>query len=465
MKTTDGANSSKNQAGAETAEKTFDVVVVGAGIGGISAGVSAARQGCRTLLIERMAEVGGTGVHSPVALICPYWDRSLRIINDGLHREFFPQIVPVTGHCLSYDERELAENYRRAIEGERLLTVWTSTEVRGARVRNRILETVTVTGRHEAVVRGTVWVDGSADGNLAALTGCAYEKGRKGDGRMQPATLTFSVDGIDHARLPPGGIRHGPGLWALWRELQPYFEDLKASGKTLNPREDVLCFPYPDNRRLLFNQTRILGVDPTDPESVRRAYEEGRRQVNEFFECLRRHPAFHSAWIESISPVLGVREGRRIVGDHVLTEEECLAEARFDDMVAACSSSIDIHSPDGSGTRKVFIPGSGYFHIPYRCLIARDLDNLLLGSRCISGTHEAHSAYRVMSVICCVGQAAGIAAALAAHHAEGRVRRVDSAWIRHELIRAGAFAEGPVAPPPDLNGNDPPPEPQAFRAR
>lgn len=136
------------------------------------------------------------------------------------------------------------------------------------------------------------------------------------------------------------------------------------------------------------------------------------------------------------------------MGDHVLTEEECLGEARFDDMVAACGSSIDIHNPDGEGTEMKHIPGSGYFHIPYRSLIPRDLDNLLLSSRCLSGTHEAHSAYRVMCVISCIGQAAGIAAALAASHGEGQVRKVDPAWIHHFLNRAGAFVEGECTPPP-----------------
>jgi hypothetical protein len=117
-------------------------------------------------------------------------------------------------------------------------------------------------------------------------------------------------------------------------------------------------------------------------------------------------------------------------------------------MIAACGSSIDIHNPVGTGTVMKHIPGSGYFHIPYRAIIPRDTDNLLLSSRCLSGTHEAHSAYRVMCVISCVGQAAGIAAGLAARLADGRVREVDAAWIRFELHRAGAFTEGERTPPP-----------------
>lgn len=420
----------------------FDAVVVGAGVGGVSAAVAAARQGAETLLIDRLNTIGGTGVHSPLALICTYWDNRKRIINDGLHREFFPQIVPVTGHCKTYDERELLANYERAIQGEPTLTVWTGTTVVAAERRANRIIALRTSGRRTARVTASVWVDSSANGDLSALATCEFQLGRKGDGHMQPATLTFTVGGLDPNHLPPRALENGPGLWKLWEELQPYFSELKASGRTSNTREDILCFPYPDGKRLLFNQTRVLGVDPTSPESLDRARAEGEKQVDEFISCLRLHPAFRNSVIESISPILGVREGRRIIGDHLLTEQECLGEVRFPDMVAACASCIDIHNPDGAGTHKTAIPGSGYYHIPYRSLIARDVENLLLGSRCISGTHEAHSSYRVMCSICSIGQAAGVAAALAANLTEGMVRKVDSSWIRHELQQAGAFVEG-----------------------
>jgi hypothetical protein len=96
----------------------------------------------------------------------------------------------------------------------------------------------------------------------------------------------------------------------------------------------------------------------------------------------------------------------------------------------------------------VWIPGSGYYHIPYRSLIAKDLDNLLLGSRCISGTHEAHSSYRVMSCVTGIGQAAGTAAALATEFKEGEVRYVPAAWVRHELRKQVQFVEGDIEAAP-----------------
>jgi hypothetical protein len=140
-------------------------------------------------------------------------------------------------------------------------------------------------------------------------------------------------------------------------------------------------------------------------------------------------------------------EGRRVVGDYILTAEDCLRPAKFDDMIAACAYMIDIHNPSGSGSRLEMIPPPGYYHIPYRSIRAKGFRNLLMGSRCISGTHEAHSSYRVMAPLCAIGQASGVAAALTATLGKSDVRELDSAEIRHALHEQGAFVEGEMTNP------------------
>ena len=138
-----------------------------------------------------------------------------------------------------------------------------------------------------------------------------------------------------------------------------------------------------------------------------------------------------------------MREGRRIIGDYILTGDDCVNEARYDDMVTACAYALDIHNPKGAGTHFSHIGGSGYYHIPYRCLRAKGFANLLLGSRCISGTHEAHASYRVMAPIAAIGQAAGVAAGLAVKLQATDVRDVNAAQIRKVLKESGQFVEGP----------------------
>lgn len=431
-----------------TPEQSYDIVVAGAGVGGVCSAIAAARAGCRVALLESSAEIGGTGVHSPVGLVCTWFDKSGRYINRGIFEELLPYLyVPESlrrGVVQTYDERELKEGYLRLLGAESTLEVLTNsavTEVEGE--AGNIRAVVTADGRR---FTARVFVDSTADGNLAAAAGAEFQKGRDGDGKLQPSTLTFRVDDVDFTAFGMDPTQPG---WARWDnihlitdQLNPLFKKLRASGTTSNPKDDVLCFPDLKGRSLLFNQTRIADVDPTDADNVRRAVAEGRKQIGEFWEAVRGHPAFAKARI-TISERLGVREGRRIVGDYMLTAEDCLGEARFADMVAACGYAIDIHDPNGTAsTRMQWIPGTGYYHIPYRCLMAKGFSNLLLGSRCISGTHEAHSSYRVIPPVSAIGQAAGTAAALCVRLQLGDVRQVSARWIRHELAGVGQFVEG-----------------------
>lgn len=433
----------------------FAILVAGAGIGGISAALAAARLQQRVLLLEAAPEIGGTGVHSPVALVCNYFDHSGRFINRGLHREYFPYLYEpgALDLCQTYDERELKETYDRLVQAEPFLTLLTSASVSSVQTgAGRLLSVELQDGRRFSA---DFFIDSTADGNLAALAGAAFQKGRAADGKLQPATLTFRVDGVDFRAF---GMNPERPDWLRWDQihlikdgLQPYYDRLRESGSTSNPRENVLCFADRRGTSLLFNQTRIGGVDPTDPESVAAGEREGRKQIEEFWNAVRQHPAFAKVSSMHISSKLGVREGRRIIGDYLLTAEDCLGEARFDDMVAACAYPLDIHDPDGTGkTRIEKIPGSGYYHIPYRSLISSSFSNLLMGSRCISGSHEAHSSYRVMAPISAIGQAAGTAAALASGLKTNDVREVGPEWIRHTLMQADQFTEGAVACPPDL---------------
>lgn len=443
---------------------TFDVIVAGAGIGGVCAAVAAARGGCRVALLESAPEIGGTGVHSPVGLVCSWFDAAGRPINRGLYEEILPYLYAPDSHpredIHTYREEELKASYLRLLEAEPRLSVFTSCAVTHAVGRNGTLTSVgTSDGREFSAV---VFVDSTADGNLAAVAGASFQKGREQDGQLQPGTLTFRVEGVDFRAF---GLDPSRPHWARWDNfhvfsdaLLPLYRKVKEAGLTSNPKTSILCFPDREGTSLLFNQTHITGLDPTDPASLRRAMEEGRKQIAEFWEAVREHPAFAHGAKVTLFEKMGVREGRRILGDYILTAEDCLGEARFDDMVAACGYAVDIHDPSGGGgARLEWIPGSGYYHIPYRSLYSRDFSNLLLGSRCISGTHEAHSSYRVMPPISAIGQAAGTAAALMARLGKTHVRQIDSAWIRNELKKAGQFIEGicTPAPLPDSMAPDP----------
>jgi hypothetical protein len=148
-------------------------------------------------------------------------------------------------------------------------------------------------------------------------------------------------------------------------------------------------------------------------------------------------PGFEKAYLCHSAGTVGVRETRRITGDYRLTAEDVLGAVKFDDAVARGTYPIDVHNPEGKGTVLMYLPPGEYYDIPLRCLLPLGLDNLLVAGRCISGTHEAHSSYRVMPICVATGQAAGVCAALAAGNARSS-REVPTREVQEELLRQGA---------------------------
>jgi FAD dependent oxidoreductase len=159
------------------------------------------------------------------------------------------------------------------------------------------------------------------------------------------------------------------------------------------------------------------------------------RQIAEF---LRRYvPGFEKSYVLQSGVNVGVRETRRIVGDYQLSAADVLSARKFDDAIARGAYPVDIHNPAGSGTVLKRLPPGEAYDIPLRCLMPKNAEGLIVAGRCISGTHEAHSSYRVMPIVMATGQAAGITAALAAKR-NARPRQVPVSEVQRELVRQGA---------------------------
>jgi hypothetical protein len=159
------------------------------------------------------------------------------------------------------------------------------------------------------------------------------------------------------------------------------------------------------------------------------------RQIAAF---LRRYvPGFEKSYVAQSGVNIGVRETRRILGEYQLTADDILQARKFEDVIARCAYPIDIHNPEGKGTVLKFLPPGEAYDIPLRCLLPREVDNLLVAGRCISGTHEAHSSYRIMAVSMATGQAAGVCAALSSRGRKSP-KDVDAKDVQRELLRQGA---------------------------
>ena len=419
----------------------FDVVVVGAGAAGASAAISAARDGARTLLVDRLAFMGGTSTAVLDTFYAFYtpganrrrvvgglaWEIAQRLTADGVAFERPNTYGAGTG--VTYDAEALKVLWERLAEDagvDLLLHAW-ATGVRVERGRMAAVRLWTKGG--ERWVEAAVFIDASGDADVAAMAGVPHDAPGDG-GTVQSLSTLFKVANVDVERAA-----------AVPRaELVARMRDAAANGGYRLPRIEGSWHRTPYPGVVLVHMTRVPNVDATDPEQLTRAEIEGRRQVQEYHRFLRdRVPGFERAVIVATSPAIGVRESRRVHGDHRLSREDVLGGRRFEDEIALCGAPIEDHHA-GSDTAWQYVGDAGVYGIPYRSLLPLGIEGLLVAGRCFSATHDAHASARSMATCMAMGQAAGTAAALAAEL--GIVpRAVPAATVRTRLLEDGALLD------------------------
>lgn len=409
----------------------YDVIVCGGGPGGIAASIGAAREGADVLLVERYGFLGGGATAMLVNPFMTYYAGDKQIVK-GIFQDMLDELTKM-GAFGSERQRWAfdAEAFKIAAEtmcikaGVKLLyhCFLAKANVSDGRVTSIDIATKDGLKRLEA----NIFVDSTGDGDLAYLAGAIIEKGRKEDGLAQPMTLNFRMANVDIEGMPSR------------EEITREYIKAKEEGIISCPREDILYFFTTQPGVVHFNQTRVIKCDATDPESLTSAEIEGRRQAWEISRWLIKNiPGFEKAYLQQTATQIGVRESRRVIGDYLLTAEELLSACKFDDVIACGSYPIDIHNPGGEGTTLRHLEPGTWYDIPYRCLTPKGFTNLLIGGRCISATHEAHSAIRVIPIVFAIGHAAGVAAGISVKE-KANVREVDYRRVQIELLKQGAF--------------------------
>jgi hypothetical protein len=275
--------------------------------------------------------------------------------------------------------------------------------------------------RGPLAITGSVFVDASGDADLAFHAGCATESG--GAGQRQFPSMQFLMENVDLPAAYAAGLDKLNEL--LSTEGQKPEWNLSRTGGAVLP-----TFRHGE---VIGAMTRIAvdgrSPDMTDVFEATTAEMAGRDEAEKAAAFLIAHmPGFGDAFLADTPTQLGVRETRRGVGEYVLTGEDVLSAARFDDWVAAGAWPQEFHV-DGKGTEYVWLEPGAFYQVPYRSLLARDADNLLLAGRCISASHEALASSRVIAPSMAQGEAAGRAAALAAVNRIA-IRDVDPADVR-----------------------------------
>ncbi len=373
-----------------------DVLVLGGGTAGVTAAIAAAEEGAEVILVERDNALGGVGVR---AGIHSYWYGLGGGVQNRLDAAAAKLRKQWGSRAVGYHPEAKGAAIAGALARLGVAAIYEAVVSEMIMDGNRVAGAVVETAESTVAIRAGVTIDSTGDGDAAFLAGAPYTLGR-------------AWDGCQHAY-----------------SLVPRFLD--------------------DDHVMKFKNYDVGWIDATDPADVSRAYRVGRKYVWRGGET----PANKHYMV--VGPQLGVREGRRIIGDYVLRQDDLLLDRRFDDVVMRCFAHIENHAYDyanESELSQIWIGVLGQWKfpfggdVPYRCLLPAGVEGLLIACRALSQDHDCGNLFRMQRDMQKLGEVAGTAAALAVR-ADASPRRLDVRALQRTLIARGALRESDLTRP------------------
>ena len=406
---------------------SWEVIVVGGGSAGASAGITAARGGRRTLIIDKNIRLGGTSTN---ALVSPmmksftghysnFFDIEHRLNDLGIttRDEIGTEMLWYTPEAM---EEALETLYTEA-GGEILYdAVLDDCITEDGEIRYLILTTV----EGLCAVEGRQFVDASGDAALIRAAGVPVSHGDE-NGNNQMTSLRFEMGGVDvekyknyvmslqdtYSVFTHGYFYESAMVGGRNFVLEPLFQKAVEDGVlrqedlryyqnfSLPEKPDCMTFNCPHLAKLKNN---------TDALERSRAILEGHAMIRRLVFFLKKYmPGFENAYLTQEASMLGIRESYRMIGKYVLTEEDYADKSRFADGVARGDWYIDVHSATKGLFHQNTYKDGDYYEIPYRSLVCREIKNLIAAGRCISATFLMQASVRIIPTCIDMGQAAG----------------------------------------------------------
>ena len=449
----------------------FDVAVIGAGSAGISAAISAARNGARTILVESSSVFGGDLLSGLPIDGCRTTAGDW--IVGGVAKELFEQCDQYDGYIGSmYDRRNICVvMINPKIMGFSILKKLAELDVKllpysqAVSINKKDGKITSIEIRNKSAMihlEASMYIDCTGDGDIAYMSGVPYEMGAK-DGLLQPLTMVFQIRNINPMEVlkfvvehPENcGLAENPNSTKTAQELAQELYDLgfpkvffSSNGPLMKNAIQsgqlhscsMLAFnPNSiDKTVVTVNTTRLVSNDCIGAEKLGASILELTKQVDDAFSFIVNNiPGCQNAILDGVAPRLGVRESRRIMGEYYLTGEEVTNGIKHRDGICKGGHEIDIHGENENHYRKT-IKDAGSYDIPFGCLIPKGMQNVLMAGRCLSADRIAHSSARVMGTCLAMGQAAGTAAAMCIRKGVSPMS-LDIQDLRDNLLDQGAI--------------------------
>jgi len=424
----------------------YDVLVIGGGPAGIAASYAAARAGARTLLVERYGFLGGMGTAGMVGSFCGFFTtgRLQKLLVGGIastllgrlkergavSEKGISRVDPRIGSMRFNPEifKLVAEEFVTAAGVDLLFhtfaveTVW---EKKGSKLSGVIVENKS--GR--SALLGKMVIDTTGDADVACRAGVPFEIG-DGTGKAQALTTMFRMIHVDVEKMRD----------LTMTAVKTLLEEALKTGEYGFKRIDGIINPALPQGIVSANIINVPDLLAIDAWQLTRAEMEGRRQAFEYIRAFKRYlPGFEHVELSSFAPQIGVRETRRVQGQYVLQEEDVLKGIKFEDAIGLGAWPVEIHDPVARRIEWKFLENEDdYYAIPMRCLLPRNVENLLVAGRCMSASHVAQASTRVIAQAFAMGEAGGILAAQSVN-SKLPLREIPAASVQKELKQQGAI--------------------------
>jgi hypothetical protein len=479
----------------------YDVVIAGGGTSGVAAAIAAARAGGKTVLIERLGALGGQmNVSGPPGFAYAHLfnARGEQIIA-GIVEETHARLLK-EGHALPHIRPDFRSHYTFSYvdpdwwgllmfemmqeNGVDLLLHSLVVDVvkEGSAVKGVIVETPS--GRQ--VVLGKVVIDCTGEGYVCVWAGAPYEQVPKD--MLQPHTLAFTVDGVNWDKVMDY-IREHPEELEVEHLLTPYLmsqgwtkermlerirqcRDITELGEVMgfvSLRNEALAkgewhgysgvgfFLIPRDgghiQAHFQHSSHVPNCDCTDVRDLTYCEVESRRQILIALKFIKKYlPGFENSYLTRVCPEVRIRETRRIMGDYVLTSEDVIEARKFPDVIGKSAfptgghhvagvATITAHLKESEGNATRYPKDGGSHDIPYRCLVPREVENLLVAGKAVSTDRDPYLRFLMQTMV--TGQAAGVAAALCARKGiTPRALEQDVSELQEILLKQGAILYG-----------------------